>query len=154
MKISTQTRYALRFLLELSLLPEGMRATTRSIAASQRLSEKYLETIASKLRNAGLIGSVKGAGGGYFLKADPDDITLGGVMRLMETSFFEVPCMADVPCEDCHAHDRCMLTGVFHELQDFLAATMDGRTLADMRDYYLSNSGEPMPVLEASANFT
>ncbi len=88
MKISTQTRYALRFLLELSLAEKNTRVTTHAIAKSQNLSEKYLEAIATKLRKAGIITSILGGGVGG-----------GAVMAIVSASVTRWPWMnlADFP---------------------------------------------------------
>lgn len=86
MKISTNSRYALRFLLRLSLAPEGCRVTTMSVAEQEGISEKMLERIAARLRKEGYVRSAKGVGGGYCLARPAEEITVGEVLRLMETS--------------------------------------------------------------------
>jgi Rrf2 family cysteine metabolism transcriptional repressor len=56
----------------------------RQIAADHNLSEAYLEQIVSPLRNAGLVKSVRGAYGGYMLSREPNEITAGDVIRVLE----------------------------------------------------------------------
>ncbi len=135
MKISTQTRYALRFLLELSLTEKNTRVTTHAIAKSQNLSEKYLEAIATKLRKAGIIASIKGAGGGYILAKEPSSITAGDITRLMETTFFDISC-TDKPCEECAQFQMCAMRGVMMDMSEQFALILDELTIAKMRDYY------------------
>lgn len=135
MKISTQTRYALRFLLELSLTEKNTRVTTHTIAKSQDLSEKYLEAIATKLRKAGIIASIKGAGGGYVLAREPSCITAGDVTRLMETTFFDISC-TDKPCEECSQYQVCAMRNIFMEMSEQFARMLDDVTIANMRDFH------------------
>ncbi len=125
----------MRFLLELSLRDTNTRTTTHAIAQSQDLSEKYLESIASKLRSCGFIASTKGAGGGYTLAKDPSCVTVGEVMRAMETTFFEIHC-SDTPCTACAEAPRCALTDLFGRVHDTLSDLLDSMTLADMRERY------------------
>src|SRR5699024_12038372 len=56
----------------------------KSIAEDKGLSAHYLEQIAAPLRNAGLIRSIRGAYGGYTLMRQPDEITSGDIIRVLE----------------------------------------------------------------------
>ena len=67
MKLSTKGRYGLRALIDLALYSENEAASIASISARQQISESYLEQLIAKLRKAGLVKSVRGAGGGYQL---------------------------------------------------------------------------------------
>ena len=73
MKISTNSRYALRFLMRIAM-SEG-RVTTLSVANAEGISEKMLERIAAKLKKSGFVESVKGIGGGYELAMPAEQIT-------------------------------------------------------------------------------
>jgi Rrf2 family protein len=67
MKISTKGRYALRLMLDLALSNDGQPVSLRDVAKRQGISDKYLEQIVTSLSRAGLVRSVRGAGGGYLL---------------------------------------------------------------------------------------
>lgn len=56
----------------------------KTIAQKNNLSEHYLEQLAAPLRNAGLVKSVRGAYGGYKLPKEPNDITAGDIIRVLE----------------------------------------------------------------------
>lgn len=133
MKISTQTRYALRFLLELSLRTRPpLCITTRSIAQRQGISEKYLESIAAKLRKAGYVKSVKGAGGGYILHKDAESITVGAIMRLMETTFFQIHSTHSAPVNS-EVHNDCVIVSLYERIEEQIISVVDHVTLADLR---------------------
>ncbi|WP_313891756.1 cysteine metabolism transcriptional regulator CymR [Psychrobacillus sp.] len=84
MKISTKGRYGLTIMIALGKqFGEGPIAL-RQIAADHDLSEAYLEQIVSPLRNAGLVKSVRGAYGGYMLAKEPNLLTAGDVIRVLE----------------------------------------------------------------------
>ena len=59
MKISTNSRYALRFLARIAQ-KNGERVTTSSVAKVEGISEKLLERIAAELSAEGFVKSVKG----------------------------------------------------------------------------------------------
>lgn len=136
LKISTQTRYAIRLLMELALdrnqndLP-GNRITAKIIAERQGISEKYLEAIAAKLCKAGILNSMKGVGGGYYLQRDPASISLGNVMRLMETTYFETHCRPDAE-KCCTMYDGCVLADIWSELEEAISHVVDNITIADV----------------------
>ena len=56
----------------------------KSIAEKHQLSEHYLEQLVAPLRNAGLVKSIRGAYGGYILPNEPESITAGKVIRILE----------------------------------------------------------------------
>ena len=76
MKISTKGRYALRLMLDLALHDTGEPVSLKDIARRQDLSEKYLEQIMGTLHKAGLVSSVRGAGGMHGGRHSADD---GGI---------------------------------------------------------------------------
>jgi len=84
MKISTKGRYGLTIMLELARKYGSGPISLKTIAREKELSEHYLEQLASPLRNAGLIKSVRGAYGGYELTKDPRDIKTGDIIRVLE----------------------------------------------------------------------
>lgn len=86
MKFSTQGRYGLRAMIDLAVYSKGGQVALNSIADRQNISLNYLEQVFSTLRKAGLVKSVKGAQGGYMLAKDPESITTGDILRVLEGS--------------------------------------------------------------------
>ncbi|WP_337018757.1 cysteine metabolism transcriptional regulator CymR [Oceanobacillus massiliensis] len=84
MKISTKGRYGLTIMIDLAKKHGEGPTSLKSIAKENNLSEHYLEQLASPLRLAGLIKSIRGAYGGYILSREPREITAGDVIRVLE----------------------------------------------------------------------
>lgn len=84
MKISTKGRYGLTIMIDLAKRQGEGPTSLKLIANENNLSENYLEQLASPLRNAGLIKSIRGAYGGYVLAKNAKDITAGDVIRVLE----------------------------------------------------------------------
>ena len=84
MKISTKGRYALRLMLDVALHSHGTAVPLRDVAQRQEISDKYLEQIVTQLSRAGLVRSVRGAGGGYLLTREPEEYTVGEILRVLE----------------------------------------------------------------------
>ena len=87
MKISTKGRYGLRALVDLAGHDNGEPIALASIAQRQKLSLNYLEQVFGTLRKAGIVVSVKGAGGGYKLARDAESITVKEVLEALEGTF-------------------------------------------------------------------
>lgn len=66
--ISTKGRYSIRILLDLAEHgSSGGYTPMKEVAVRQEISLKYIERILPPLKNAGLIASTHGIGGGYRL---------------------------------------------------------------------------------------
>ena len=69
MRVTTWTEYSLIISLHLArhAAAEGDRVAARELAEAERLPPDYVEQILLRLRRAGLVASVRGARGGYYL---------------------------------------------------------------------------------------
>ncbi len=95
----------------------------KSIAERNQLSEHYLEQLVAPLRNAGLVKSVRGAYGGYVLSKEPESITSGDIIRILEGPISPV----DFTEEDDPAKRDLWL-----RIRDSIANVLDSTTLADL----------------------
>jgi len=84
MKLSTKGRYGLRALADLAFHSGGQPVALMTIAKRQHLSDGYLESMFGALRRAGLVRSIKGAGGGYVLARPASAISVGEVLQVLE----------------------------------------------------------------------
>lgn len=94
MKISTKGRYALRVMIDIAIHSNGRCVSIKEIAGRQEISEKYLEQIFTVLSRSGLLRSTRGAQGGYTLTRDPEDYTVGMILRALEGDLAPVDCVA------------------------------------------------------------
>ena len=67
MKLSMKSRYGLRALIDLSVNSKNEQVALGSIAERNNISPQYLEQVFASLRKAGIVKSIKGSQGGYFL---------------------------------------------------------------------------------------
>lgn len=80
MKISTKTRYGMRFMIDLAQSQGEGRVALKDIADRQGLSKKYLEQVVAPLASAGLLDVTRGNQGGYRLSRDASAITLADIV--------------------------------------------------------------------------
>ncbi len=140
MKISTKGRYALRLMLDLALHSSGSAIPLKEVAERQEISDKYLEQIVTQLSRAGLVRSVRGAGGGYLLTRTPEEYPVGEILRVLEGSLAPVSCADGAGC--CARAGRCVTMEVWQEIRAAVAGVVDHMTLADLvRRYHEKCAG-------------
>lgn len=131
MRISTKGRYALLLMLDLAMHNTGEPVSIKDISKRQGISDKYLEQIISTLNRAGYVRSVRGAQGGYLLRKDPKDYTVGDILRLTEGSLSPVSCLEDGEGA-CGREDTCVSYIVYKKIDDAIEKVVNGITLEDM----------------------
>ena len=134
MKISTKGRYALRLMLDIALTGGEAPVSLRDVAQRQDISDKYLEQIITPLGRAGLVRSVRGAGGGYLLTRPPEEYTVGEILRLLEGSLVPVICAEAKSC--CCRAEQCVTQEIWEEIAAAVSAVVDHTTLADLVERY------------------
>ncbi len=131
MKISTKGRYAVRVMLDLAVNDAGEYIKVKQIAERQGISEKYLEQIISVLNKAGYVKSARGAQGGYRIAGDPEDYTIGMILRLTEGSLCPVACLEDKTGQ-CGRSGTCETLPVWRKLDEAINRVVDSVTIADL----------------------
>jgi Rrf2 family transcriptional regulator, cysteine metabolism repressor len=84
MNVSVRCEYALRAVLDLTLSEPGTPTRISDIARRQGIPQKFLETILADLKKQGFLESRRGAVGGYLLGKNPEEITVGAIIRNLE----------------------------------------------------------------------
>ena len=84
MRLSKKTEYALRALMYAARFPEGTTFQIRDLAEKNGIPKKFLELILLELKNAGMLSSRRGVGGGYLLARRPDSIRADRIIEVFE----------------------------------------------------------------------
>lgn len=125
MKLSTKGRYGLRALIDLAQYSSEAPVSITSISARQGISERYLEQLVSMLKKAGLVSSVRGAGGGYILAKNMSEISVGDILRALEGNLEPVECAGLEPDGECQASDMCVTKYVWQRINESISQTVD-----------------------------
>lgn len=130
MKLSTRSRYGTRILLELARHWDQGPLQVSEISRRQSIPVKYLEQLIRTLKTAQLIDSVRGPKGGHRLLVEPDQISLGRLVRLFEGQSDLVECIS-AP-EKCDMADECQVRLAWQEATEALYERLDAITIADL----------------------
>ena len=131
MMISTRGRYALRVMIDLAEHRENGYIPMKTVAERQGISLKYLEQIMPALSKNNLVEGVHGKGGGYRLSRNPEDYTVGEIIRLTDGEMAPVACL-ECGAPVCERKDDCKTIPMWTEFHRMTNAYFDGITIADL----------------------
>ena len=104
------------------------------IADRQNIPANFLTVILSELSRTGLVSSLRGKDGGYWLAVAPVDISYGDLVRMMRGSLALVPCAsryAHEKCKNCVEEGNCRTRALMLQVRDQTAQVLDGLRLSD-----------------------
>lgn len=130
MKISTRTRYGARFLLHLALHKGNSPVPLSEVAKEQGISLKYLWSLASALKAAGIVRTAVGAGGGFRLAVPQARITLHDVFKIFDGPVKLVHCVGDDSA--CGRAAGCVTRDVWRLAGSALEKSLKSVTIADL----------------------
>lgn len=127
MKISSKSRCAILFMVDLAKYNTGEPICLKDVAKRRHISEKFLEQSISVLNTAGLVRSVRGSHGGYLLNGDPSEMTVGMILRKMERNMFLT--------ESANEEEADVTVKVCKKLEDAIEDVVDGIYLQDLVEW-------------------
>ncbi len=132
--LSKKTQYAFRALSYLAGQKGNDPVLISDIAKKKKIPLKFLENILLELKNAGILDSKKGKGGGYFFKQKPKEVKLATIMRLIEGPIALLPCVSLNFYERCKNCDEkhCGLHDVMETVRDANLKILESKTIADI----------------------
>jgi len=138
MRLSKRGEYGLRAMINLADTAAGDKpyplVQIKEISERENIPVKFLEQILLALKNAGLLQSKMGFGGGYYLARPAAEINLGQIVRVLDGPLAPIRCvsqMAYEPC-DCPDEQTCGLRMVMGDVRNAIAAILDNTSLADV----------------------
>ena len=92
MKISAKGRYAVRCLVNLLLTRESSGediVSVSRISIQEGVSQNYIEQLFLRLKRSGILKSIRGRSGGYWLARDAGQVTVREIIESVEGKFVE-----------------------------------------------------------------
>ncbi|HUE99510.1 MAG TPA: Rrf2 family transcriptional regulator [Anaerolineales bacterium] len=138
MRLSKRGEYGLRAMIMLAEpAPKGSfpaMMQIKDISHREQISSKFLEQILLTLKNAGLLHSKMGVGGGYYLAKPANEITLGQIFRVLDGPVAPIKCVSQMAYEPCGCPDEetCGLRLAMSDVRNAIATILDNTSLADI----------------------
>jgi len=144
MKLSTKGRYGTRAMLDLALHYGDGPILLKDVARRQEVSERYLEHVVTPLKVAGLLNSVRGAGGGFTLAKPPSQIRLSEIIQAVEGSIAPADCVDDPKV--CPRANFCAARDIWTEMKKAMSGVLESTTLEDLAQRQIEK-GEPQATM-------
>jgi Rrf2 family protein len=133
--LTAKGKYSLKALAYLAMLEPDATTQAIDIAKANNIPKKFLDAILGELRNAGVVHSRKGRGGGYRLARPPGEIKIGHVIRTIDGPLAPIACASRTayqPCRDCKNVKSCTVRLLMTRVRDAMSDVLDRVTLADI----------------------
>jgi Rrf2 family protein len=133
--LSKKTKYALKALIHLASQPAEEPILISELARAESIPRKFLEAILLALKNAGILQSKIGKGGGYYLAREPRNITVGSIIKVLEGGYAPVQCLNDASspgCDECADPSNCGIRLVMNDVMLAISSVLETNTLADL----------------------
>jgi Rrf2 family protein len=151
MNITAKTRFGLKALLDIAYHHRAGPVQRRHIALRQGIPTDYMDQILMKLRNAGLIHSLRGREGGYHLALDPEEISIWDVVESVEDEPYSVE--MPKPDESISYATECLSDpawdAVFGAIRRQLKRSSIAQLLEDAEERIVERGLDPFDLVEA-----
>ena len=131
MRLTTKGRFAVTALLDLAMQHGDSPVTLSDISRRQKFSLSYLEQLFAKLRRSGLVDSVRGPGGGYYLAKALDKVSVAEIILAVDEPIDMTQCGGK---ENCHNNEKCMTHDLWAKLNDQIFDYLGAVTLKQLAD--------------------
>src|SRR5215207_1258471 len=104
------------------------------ISEKRKIPLKFLENILLELKNAGILDSKKGKGGGYYLRNNPGETRMATVFRIIDGPISMLPCVSLYfyrKCDNCN-ESFCGLHNTLEKVRDATLNILENTTLEDL----------------------
>ena len=143
MKLSTKGRYAVMAMVDLAKFESNKPISLADIADRQEISLSYLEQLFGKLRKGGLVKSVRGPGGGYFLSRTPSHVRISDIILAVDEPIKATRCESGSSLGCTGTKSRCLTHDLWAELGNQIYLFLSSISLADVCERrVLGSSGE------------
>jgi len=129
MRLTTRGRYAVTAMLDLTLHAQDKPISLADVSDRQSISLSYLEQLFSRLRQSGLVSSVRGPGGGYYLGRPSDSIFVAQIIDAVNESIDTTNCHGK---SDCQGGEICLTHNLWQDLSEQIHSFLSGISLADL----------------------
>ena len=146
MKISTRGRYGIRAIVDIAYNGRGKPEQIRKIAERQEIPPRYLEQIFQRLKKAGIIKTLRGAKGGYYLGKPPSQISVADVIQVTDGPLTPVLCREYSKKDaECHRAGYCVVKPVWDEVGRRMAEYLRSVTIEELCQKAETMEGKTRP---------
>lgn len=123
MRMTHEADYALR--ISYTLAKNGKQMSAKSLSEETGVTLRFALKILRRLSEQDIVGATKGASGGYYLKSNVNELSLGHIIECIDGPLKINHCLSgDFECTRVHDKDccpfHCLLSQISSELREKL----------------------------------
>lgn len=150
MNITAKTRFALKALMDIAYHHRVGPVQRRHIALRQGIPTDYMDQILMRLRNSGLIQSLRGREGGYHLALEADEISVWDVVNSVEDEPYSAG--PHTPEDNLAYATECITEPAWDAVSTAIVSQLKGCTLAkllaDAEGRIVAKGLDPVDLME------
>jgi Rrf2 family protein len=132
MFLTQRNQYALRAIVELAKRVGTGPVKVSEIAEAQAIPRRFLEVILGQLKGSGLVTAKRGYHGGYVLLREPNQITVGTVIRFLQGEPDPKDCQNCVFKLQCPTDRECAFATLWNRVNEAVFTIYDETTIQDL----------------------
>ena len=132
MKLTTKGRYAVMAMADLASNQNIGPISLKDISLRQNISLAYLEQIFIKLKNKKLVGSTRGAAGGYFLEKPASEIKLSNIIFAVDEEVRMLNCKKQSKKGCTNKITKCITHNLWDQLDQHINGFFEKIKLQDL----------------------
>ncbi len=132
MFLTQRNQYALRAIVELARRVGTGPVKVSEIAKAQAIPLRFLEVILGQLKGSGLVDAKRGYYGGYFLLRQPEDITVGSIIRFLQGDPDLKECQSCISKMQCPFEKDCAFASLWTRVNEAVFTIFDETTIKDL----------------------
>jgi len=136
MRLTTRGNYAIAALLDMAINTRNSHISLKETATHLCVSENYLRQLFMQLSHVGIVKSVRGVSGGYYINKDTREITLLNIVQAVEGEIIVVPCLESNNDTACKRVTECSARPIWKLLNTSIISCLDNITLESMVNSY------------------
>jgi Rrf2 family protein len=134
MLISKKIKYAIRAVFEIAKRQQDGPVKAAEIADAQKIPVRFLEVILNRLKHCGIVNAKRGYQGGYTLARSPENISVGDILRQMESDQSRLHCVSCLSKNDCELIGDCAFLPMWEKAQKSMLSVFDQTSIQNLID--------------------
>lgn len=129
-----KAKYALRALMVMAKNEKKM-LSSKAIAQTADVPQKFLDNILQELRHHGIVDSKRGIFGGYYLAKPAMQIMVGDLIRVLDGHLAPIRCAsvtAYQKCDDCVDEKACAIRKTMVQVRNAISDVLDKQSLSEI----------------------
>jgi Rrf2 family protein len=132
MLITQKIKYAIRAVFEIAKRQHQGPVKAAQIAETQKIPIRFLEVILNRLKHGGIVNAKRGYHGGYTLARAPNEISVGDILRHMESDSNSLHCITCVEKNDCELMGDCAFLPMWEKAQRSMLDVFDQTSIQNL----------------------